>query len=147
MLYCRMSRKKYKSPKDCVQPEFEFIFSMDKDTDSKTRKSIETVFLPGDLPVNTTDEGYRNWKKDTEEKIRRISALWGIPLFKNVRLKLFTHPKEYTGRLILLLQPSVMDRRTPLSLRLNFSGRDFELGSGDFVEFLSSDIEYVKKIV
>ena len=142
-----MKRKKFTVSEDCIQPEFDFDFSMDTDADSKTKETIENVFLPDELPVNQTDDGYRNWKKETEEKIRQISALWGIPLFKNVRIKLSTHPKEYNGRLILLVQPTSMDRRTPLSLRLNFSGKDFEFGFGDFVEFLSSDIEYVKRIV
>ena len=91
-----------------------------------------------------SDEGYENWRKEEQDKIKAIAKEWSVPLNKIVRLKLRNVPKEMKGSLTLLEYPQKIKRKTEhLKLRLNLNAVDFELNSprGNHIEFTSDEIE------
>ncbi len=102
----------------------------------------EREHFKDELDFDSGDEnGFDNWRNENREKIRKISDEWGVQLFRKVRIKLSFLPSEISGFLILLDIPSGLNRRNPLRLRLNYSGKDFDLGENTSIDFLSTDIE------
>ena len=89
-------------------------------------------------------DGYEQWRKEEQDKIKAIAKEWSVPLNKIVRLKIRNIPKEMKGSLTLLEYPQKIKRDTgPLKLRLNLNAVDFELNAprGNHFEFYSSEIE------
>ena len=74
--------------------------------------------------------GYENWKKDNKKRIFRISQTWGLPINKEVRIKLKWSDQELKGTLRLIEPPKSLDRRLPLLLGIRK------------MQFLSKEIEY-----
>ena len=67
-------------------------------------------------------EGYASWQWERQEAIRKISALWGIPLNQPVRIRLCGIDREFTGKLALAEMPSTLDRSRPLKLKMGRHG-------------------------
>ena len=75
-------------------------------------------------------DGYANWLRDQQEALKRIAAVWELPLGRRVRLRLHNVDSEFVGKLSLAQVPLSLDRRRPLTLRL------------PPLEFSSTEIEY-----
>jgi len=82
-----------------------------------SKRMDETVQLDLDFH-GVVGDGLTLWQADRAEVVRRVATLWGVPLNRTVRLKLWNVDGEFTGRLTLESLPPRLDRRLPLTLRL-----------------------------
>jgi len=73
--------------------------------------------------------GINNWYQQQDAIKEKIRQKWGLPLEKNVLIKLYGIDENFSGRLKLTRTPIKISRKEPIQLRI-----------GD-TEFLSTDIE------
>lgn len=95
-----------------------------------------------------SEQGYLDFQQRQKDKLDRISKEWLVPINKKVRMSFTRLTGEYTGRIILLETPEVINRKTygPLKLRLSLSGQDFTLGEtlNDYIDFTSNEMGQCK---
>ena len=73
--------------------------------------------------------GYANWRRQQERWLTAMRAEWGLPIARQVRIKLTTMDDELVGQLKLVHLPVRIDKRIPLRL------------SVDGIELWPADIE------
>jgi hypothetical protein len=76
-----------------------------------------------DFESGNTD-GFANWRREQERRLDAIRGEWGLPVGRNVRLRVRTIEGELEGKLRMIDMPVSIDRRVPLHLRI--SGIDIE---------------------
>ena len=71
--------------------------------------------------------GFDNWRQQREARLQLIRHEWGVPVGRRVCLKLREFDHEFTGVLRLAEEPTKIDRRLPLLLKI----RNVPLGIAD----------------
>lgn len=71
--------------------------------------------------------GFDNWRQQREARLQLIRHEWGVPVGRRVCLKLREFDREFTGVLRLAEEPTKIDRRLPLLLKI----RNVPLGIAD----------------
>jgi len=79
--------------------------------------------------------GFDNWHQQREERLQLIRREWGVPVGRRVRLKLREFDHEFTGILMLAEEPSKIDRRLPLLLKI----RNIPVGPADIEHWTALD--------
>jgi len=87
-----------------------------------------------DFDSGNTD-GFDNWRLQREEHLQLIRSEWGVPVGRRVRLKLREFDHEFTGILMLAEEPTKIDRRLPLSLKI----RNIPVGPVDIEHWTALD--------
>lgn len=78
------------------------------------------------------DAGYRSWQLQQEKHLESIRREWNVPIGSKVRVRLRNIDNDFVGVLRLGVMPITIDRRLPLTLRLD--SMTFDRGE---IEYLS----------
>ena len=66
--------------------------------------------------------GYENWQREQDERLARIRYIWGLPVGRQVTIRLRNNPNDFEGRLVLAEQPMVFESKEPLHLKVGKTG-------------------------
>ncbi|MDA3923595.1 MAG: hypothetical protein PF904_02715 [Kiritimatiellae bacterium] len=79
--------------------------------------------IQGIFDFNTGNpDGYENWQREQDERLARIRFIWGLPVGRQVIIRLWNDPNEFEGKLNLAETPTVFDRKEPLHLKVGKLG-------------------------
>ena len=67
-------------------------------------------------------DGYENWQREQDERLARIRYIWGLPVGRQVVIRLCNNPNEFEGRLLLVEQPVIFESKELLHLKVGKTG-------------------------